>query len=72
MDNVVAQVDVRHCFSHVLQGGLVDGSAGDVVESQGRVDVVDVVQKVEEIQVVLLGNSLAVIPKTATNFALSN
>lgn len=60
------QVDVRHGARHVAQRGLVDGRARDVVERQRRVHVVDVVQQVEELQVVVLGDAHAVVAEPDT------
>lgn len=40
---------MRDRFGNVLQRSLVDGSSRNVVERQGRVYVVDVVQEMKEI-----------------------
>lgn len=51
---MVRQVDVRHRLRHMLQRGLVNRGAGNVVERQRRVHIVDVIQEVEEVQVLLV------------------
>lgn len=59
MDHVIAQIHVGNGFGHVFQRCLIDRCARDVVEHQRGVHVIDVAQKPEEIQVILLGHALA-------------
>lgn len=61
IDHMIVQFDVRHRFGHMLQRGLIDRRAGNVVECQRRVHVVDVVEEMEKVQVFLDRNAASVV-----------
>lgn len=61
VDDVIGQLNVSDSLCDVLERRLIDRRSRDVVERQRRVDVVDVVQKVEEVEVFLQRNAPAVV-----------
>lgn len=63
INHMVRQIHMRHSLRHMLQRGLVNRSSGNMIESQRSVHIVDVVQKVKEIQVLLVRNAFAVLAK---------
>lgn len=64
---MIRKIDHGHRFGHMLQCLLVNRGTRNVVESQGSVHVIDVVQKMKEIQIVLFGDAFAMVPKPPLN-----
>lgn len=58
-------------FGDVLESGLVNGRACDVVERQRRIHVIDVVQEMEELQIIVSGDSAAALSETAIQYTVS-
>lgn len=58
---MIGQIDVRHRFRHMLQRGLINRGARNVIERQRRIHIVDVVQKMEEVQILLVRNATAAL-----------
>lgn len=64
--HVIAQIDVRHRFGHVLQRCLIDRGARNVIEHQCGVHVVNVAQKPEKVQIILPGDALGRLEPVGT------
>jgi len=66
VNDVIREIHEGDCLRNMLERELVNAGASNVVELQGDIDVIDVVEKVEEVQVIFLCDSSAVIsePKT--------
>lgn len=61
INDMVAELDMGHGLGDMLQGRLIDRRARDVIERQCGVDVIDVVQKMEEIQILLQRNASSMV-----------
>lgn len=59
IDHMIGQLHMRHRFRHMLESRLIDGRTGDVIERQRRVHVVDVVEKVEKVQILFVRDTAA-------------